>query len=378
MNNTKILLSVEHLKKYYPVGRGGVFSKKKTFVQALEDVSFQVERGETFAIVGESGSGKSTLGKVILQLEKATSGKVFYHKIIENSAKLQENDENIQSVEKIELTTLDKKKMRDLRKDLQIVFQDPYSSLNPKMTVGQIIEEGVATHKFYKKGSAQMREYVAKIMEDCGLQAYTANRYPHEFSGGQRQRVCIARALAVKPKFIVCDECVSALDVSVQSQILNLLADLKEKEKLTYLFISHDLSVVRKISDKIAVTYWGEMVETGETKEIFTSPSHPYTIALLSAMPSLSPFKKERKILLGASAQNPVFPPKACRFHPRCFMAQEICRTQAPPFVEVKKGHFSRCHFAKMSVSEKRANADREQGVKNQAEKEKCENFEKI
>lgn len=368
MNDTKILLSVENLKKYYPVGRGGVLGKKKNFVQALEKVSFQINRGETFAIVGESGSGKSTLGKVILQLEKATDGKVFYYKTQENSVKSQENSENgalqetDERVEKIELTSLDKEKMRALRKDLQIVFQDPYSSLNPKMTVGQIIEEGVATHKYYKKGSPQMREYLAEIMESCGLQAYQSNRYPHEFSGGQRQRVCIARALAVKPKFIVCDECVSALDVSVQSQILNLLSDLKEKEKLTYLFISHDLSVVRKISDRIGVTYWGELVETGETKELFSNPSHPYTIALLSAMPSLSPFKKERKILLGASAQNPVFPPKACRFHPRCFMAQEICKREPPPFVEVKKGHFSRCHFATQSASEKRAKAEERQG----------------
>ena len=362
VNDTKILLSVENLKKYYPVGRGGVFNKKKAFVQALEDVSFQVKKGETFAIVGESGSGKSTLGKVILQLEKATSGKVFYYKSIEKRDKTQENQgtgETGESVEKIELTSLDKEKMRKLRKDLQIIFQDPYSSLNPKMTVGQIIEEGVATHNYYKKGSAQMREYIAQIMESCGLQAYTANRYPHEFSGGQRQRVCIARALAVKPKFIVCDECVSALDVSVQSQILNLLSDLKEQEDLTYLFISHDLSVVRKISDRIAVTYWGEMVETGETKDIFSRPAHPYTIALLSAMPSLSPFKKERKILLGASAHNPLFPPKSCRFHPRCFMAQEICKMEKPPYVEVEKGHFCRCHFAREKAGEKRARAEK-------------------
>jgi oligopeptide/dipeptide ABC transporter ATP-binding protein len=229
------------------------------------------------------------------------------------------------------------------------------------MTVGQIIEEGVATHKYYKKGSAQMRDYVAQVMENCGLQAYMAGRYPHEFSGGQRQRVCIARALALKPKFIVCDECVSALDVSVQSQILNLLSDLKKKEDLTYLFISHDLSVVRHVSDRLAVMYLGELVETGETGEIFSNPAHPYTIALLSSMPSVSPFHKEKDIILKGQLPSPVFPPPACRFHTRCFMAQEICQRIPAPMVEVKKGHFCRCHFAKMQAKEKRK-AAREQG----------------
>jgi len=247
----------------------------------------------------------------------------------------------------VDLKRLRYNEMRHLRKDLQIIFQDPYSSLNPRMTVGRIIEEGLVTHKFFKAGSKKMQEYVFKVMNSCGLQNYMYNRYPHQFSGGQRQRICIARSLAVRPKFVVCDECVSALDVSIQSQIINLLQDLKEKEGLTYLFISHNLSVVRYISDRIGVMYLGNMVEVAETDEIFSDPRHPYTIALLSSIPTTDPdsLTKERIILEG-NIPSPIKPPSGCKFHTRCFMACDKCKVVPPTLTEVKPGHFVACHFA--------------------------------
>ncbi len=247
----------------------------------------------------------------------------------------------------VDLKRLKYKEMRHLRKDLQIIFQDPYSSLNPRMTVGRIIEEGLVTHGFFKAGSRKMQEHVFKVMNSCGLQNYMYNRYPHQFSGGQRQRICIARALAVKPKFVVCDECVSALDVSIQSQIINLLQELKEKEGLTYLFISHNLSVVRYISDRIGVMYLGNMVEVAETDELFSDPRHPYTIALLSSIPTTDPesLTKER-ILLEGNIPSPIKPPSGCKFHTRCFMACDKCKVIPPGLIEVKPGHFVACHFA--------------------------------
>ena len=247
----------------------------------------------------------------------------------------------------VDLRRLKYTEMRLLRKDLQVIFQDPYSSLNPRMTVGQIIEEGLVTHKFFKRGSKKMQEYVFQIMNSCGLQNYMYNRYPHQFSGGQRQRICIARALAVKPKFVVCDECVSALDVSIQSQIINLLQDLKEKEGLTYLFISHNLSVVRYISDRIGVMYLGNMVEVAPTDELFADPRHPYTIALLSSIPTTDPdsLTKERIILEG-NIPSPINPPSGCKFHTRCFMACDKCKVIPPQLTEIAPGHFVACHFA--------------------------------
>ena len=247
----------------------------------------------------------------------------------------------------VDLRRLKYTEMRLLRKDLQVIFQDPYSSLNPRMTVGQIIEEGLVTHKFFKRGSKKMQEYVFQIMNSCGLQNYMYNRYPHQFSGGQRQRICIARALAVKPKFVVCDECVSALDVSIQSQIINLLQDLKEKEGLTYLFISHNLSVVRYISDRIGVMYLGNMVEVAPTDELFADPRHPYTIALLSSIPTTDPdsLTKERIILEG-NIPSPINPPSGCKFHTRCFMACDKCKVVPPQLTEISPGHFVACHFA--------------------------------
>ena len=246
----------------------------------------------------------------------------------------------------IDLARLTYNEMRVLRKDLQIIFQDPYSSLNPRMTIGQIIEEGVATHGFYKYGSPKMREHIVRTMKECGLQEYMLHRYPHQFSGGQRQRVAIARALAVKPKFVVCDECVSALDVSIQSQIINVLQELREKQNLTYMFISHDLSVVRYISDRICVMYLGNVVELAEAETIFSDPRHPYTVALLSSIPTtdMESLNKER-ILLEGNIPSPIKPPSGCKFHTRCYMACDKCKRVPPPLQEVEPGHFLACHF---------------------------------
>lgn len=260
------------------------------------------------------------------------------------------HDEKFAAYEKlldngIDLCRLKYHEMRILRKDIQIIFQDPYSSLNPRMTIGQIIGEGLTTHKFFKPRDPKMKEYILDVMAQCGLQDYMLHRYPHQFSGGQRQRICIARALAVKPKFVVCDECVSALDVSIQSQIINLLEELKEKEHLTYLFISHDLSVVRYISDRIGVMYLGNMVELGTAEEVFSDPRHPYTVALLSSIPTTDPnsANKERIILEG-NIPSPVRPPEGCKFHTRCYMACDKCKVVPPPYVEVTPGHFVACH----------------------------------
>lgn len=333
MKTTQNLLSVKGLKQYFPV-------KGKKLLKANENISFEVKQGETYALVGESGCGKSTLGRSILQLYRPTAGSVFYH-----------TQEGV-----IDLCKLSKRELRKMRRELQIIFQDPYSSLNPRRTVGQAVEEGILTHGLCKdKKSA--REKALKIFTDCGLPKESFSRYPHQFSGGQRQRVCIARALATQPKFIVCDECVSALDASVQSQILNLLGELKRKEGLTYLFISHDLSVVKYLADRVAVMYLGEIVEEGDKEAIFSNPSHPYTIALLSASPTLSGRKKEA-VYLSGNMPSPVSPPKGCKFHTRCFMAQEICRKQAPVFTSVKNGHRALCHFALTPRKEKLAFLD--------------------
>lgn len=335
----RVLLSVRGLKKYFPLPKPSWFSKTRPQLRAVEKVDLEVYAGETFGVVGESGCGKSTLGKTLLQLQKPTQGEVYYYGEEGNG---------------VELTSLSAKEMRGLRKDLQIIFQDPYSSLNPRMTVGQIIEEGAATHGFYKRGTDEMKKYVLEIMQKCGLQGYAAERYPHQFSGGQRQRVCIARALAVQPKFVVCDECVSALDVSVQAQILNLLSELKEREGLTYLFISHDLSVVRYLSDRIAVMYLGSIVELGEAEKIFQSPAHPYTIALISAAPSGKREGAEGRILLSGQMPSPISPPKGCPFHTRCFMAQDCCKKGETPVKTLQDGRRVACHFAEMPTEEKR------------------------
>lgn len=513
MQDTKKLLSINNLKKYFPVAKSSFFQKEQLYVRANEDISLDIYEGETIGVVGESGCGKSTLGRVLLQLYPQTAGNTMYYgatldettpwymndtlrhleKYQARLAKAQEKakelddkvaaleednadfyllqnrnlahceeqtclnaivkilggffvkdedgkgrdllqkvfDENVRrnklkakrldvkggydfcvqqgmdtSVKKVdnlkkkldaldgEIAALDKStaayqaqlddlrteygkdaefakyeamrdtgidlarlkysEMRLLRKDLQIIFQDPYSSLNPRMTIGQIIEEGLVTHKFYRHGSPKLREFIVETMKKCGLQEYMLHRYPHQFSGGQRQRVAIARALAVAPKFVVCDECVSALDVSIQSQIINLLQELKEKENLTYMFISHDLSVVRYISDRICVMYLGNVVELGDAKTVFEDPRHPYTVALLSSIPTTDPesLAKER-ILLEGSIPSPIKPPTGCKFHTRCYMACDKCKRIPPQLREIEPGHFLACHFPQPKLDEK-------------------------
>lgn len=508
MPNTKKLLSITNIKKYFPVGKSSLFEKNNSYVRANEDISLDIYEGETIGVVGESGCGKSTLGRVLLQLYPPTAGSVMYYgstlvevapryvrdtlchvdkyraKYVKAEAHAQELDAKVEAVggeekadfyllqerslarceaqtclnnlvkimggffaldeggkgrdlilrlyeqsarraklsaertelqlginnrqskgkrsakferrlsqlerelaeadkkiaemrasldalraslasnpefaryeamrdEGIDLARLRYKEQRALRKDLQIIFQDPYSSLNPRFTIGQIIEEGLVTHHFYKHGSKAMRDYIVKTMEKCGLQEYMLHRYPHQFSGGQRQRICIARALAVNPKFIVCDECVSALDVSIQSQIINLLQELKEKENLTYMFISHDLSVVRYISDRICVMYLGNVVELADAETIFHDPRHPYTVALLSSIPTTDPesLDKER-ILLEGNIPSPIKPPSGCKFHTRCYMACEKCKRVPPELREVAPNHFVACHFPERKIDE--------------------------
>ncbi len=328
----KKLLSIRNLKKYFPLAKKRLFQKEPLYVRANEDISLDIFEGETFGLVGESGCGKSTFGRVLLQLYPQTSGSTVYYG---------RDDAGI------DLAKLSRAEMRPLRRDLQIIFQDPYSSLNPRMTVGQILAEGPLTHGMFRRGDPALKEHVLRVMEECGLQEFMYSRYPHQFSGGQRQRISIARSLAVRPKFVVCDECVSALDVSIQSQILNLLQELKEKERLTYLFISHNLSVVRYISDRIGVMYLGRMVEIAPTDALFGHPAHPYTAALLSAIPTTDPEGSGReRILLGGNIPSPIRPPSGCAFHPRCPQACGRCRTEIPPLKEVEPGHFAACHRA--------------------------------
>ncbi len=527
MPRTKKLLSINNLKKYFPVPKSSIFQKEQLYVRANEEITLDIYEGETLGLVGESGCGKSTLGRTVLQLYDQTAGNSIYYgrtiddlapsyveetlknsrKMIEEYKKLEEKakalskecedagedatffqhqkknlalaeaetafqkvvkilggfaalddptegaellllkhkvavelskrkrrtaeldaeidfytssikelreapetlknkdkkiaaaekkaeafraekakeEESIASLEKrlyehearisvlkdkynsnekflrhekylddgIDLSRLKYNEMRLLRKDLQVIFQDPYSSLNPRMTVGQIIEEGLVTHGFFKHGSPQMKEYILKVMRQCGLQDYMMHRYPHQFSGGQRQRICIARSLAVNPKFVVCDECVSALDVSIQSQIINLLEELKEKQNLTYLFISHDLSVVRYISDRIGVMYLGNIVEFGDAETIFKDPRHPYTVALLSSIPTTeADGAKQERIILEGNIPSPIKPPEGCKFHTRCYMACDKCKRVPPPYVEVEEGHYVACHFLDKKIDD--------------------------
>ena len=306
------ILQVRDLKKYYGP------------VKAVDGVSFSVERGTTMGLVGESGCGKSTTGRLILRLAgEKTGGQVLF--------------------EGQDVYDLSPSKLRRLRPKMQIIFQDPFSSLSPRMPVGRIIGEAVQEHKLIPK--KELNAYIDSIMEQCGLQSYHKNRYPHEFSGGQRQRICIARALALQPDFIVCDEPVSALDVSVQAQIVNLLKDLQESRGLSYLFISHDLSVVEHITDTVGVMYLGNLVEYAPTAELFQEPLHPYTQALLSAIPVPDPDHKSERILLKGSLPSPADPPSGCKFHTRCPHRMDICPKEEPIWKEVKPGHFCACHL---------------------------------
>ena len=320
-NKREVLLEVKNLRKSFPVQKN-LLGKVQRELVAVDDVSFTLNAGETLGIVGESGCGKTTMGRTILKLHQSNGGQIIF------------NGEDI--------TNYNRSQMRHLRTDMQIIFQDPYSSLPPRATVGDILSEPVKVHNIVPPN--QVKEYVMDLMEKCGLRDYYYERYPHEFSGGQRQRICIARALSVKPKLVVCDEPVSALDVSIQAQIINLLKDLQKSMNLTYLFISHDLSVVKFISDKVGVMYLGSMVEFGEKKDIFDNPLHPYTKALFSAIPNPDPDKKMERIVLKGDIPSPANPPAGCRFHTRCPEACEQCGAEAPVYREVEPGHFVACH----------------------------------
>jgi len=320
--SSETLIEVKHLVKYFPV-RGGVLMRTVAQVQAVEDVSFVVKHGETLGLVGESGCGKSTVGKLMIRLLDPTSGSIRFE------------DRDIATAEGAEL--------KALRREMQIIFQDPFSSLDPRTPIGDSIGEGLLIHGL--KDARQRQNQVLEIMHKVGLEDYHYKRYPHEFSGGQRQRIGIARALVLRPKFIVCDEPVSALDVSIQSQVLNLLRQLQREFGLTYIFIAHNMSVVEHISDRVAVMYLGKMVEVAERVELYRNPQHPYTQALLSAIPQHNPkIKRERTILKG-DVPSPLNPPSGCRFHPRCPVAIDVCSQEEPPLIDLGDGHLCACHL---------------------------------
>ncbi len=320
--DNKALLEVRHLRKCFPIKKS-LTGKVLQELIAVDDISFKLNPGETLGIVGESGCGKTTMGRTILKLHQPSGGQIIF--------------------DGKDITNYTNKEMRDIRTKMQIIFQDPYSSLPPRSTVGDIISEPVLVHGIVPK--EKVKDYVLDLMDKCGLRDYYYERYPHEFSGGQRQRICIARALSVRPQLVVCDEPVSALDVSIQAQIINLLKDLQNSMGLTYLFISHDLSVVKFISDKIGVMYLGSMVEFGNKKDIFDNPLHPYTQALFSAIPNPNPDIKMNRIVLKGDIPSPANPPKGCLFHTRCPHATEKCRHIPPEYRELEPGHFAACHL---------------------------------
>jgi len=320
------LLEVNSLKKYFPI-QAGVLRKTVGHVKAVDDISFKVHRGKTMGLVGESGCGKTTTGRVMLRLQSPTEGSVFF-------------DGN-------NVFDADKKQMNSLRTKMQIIFQDPYSSLNPRLPVRELVGEAMLQHKIVEN-KKEMKDRVVEIIGKCGLFPEQASRFPHQFSGGQRQRICIARALAVNPEFVVCDEAVSALDVSIQSQIINLLKDMQDEMGLTYLFISHDLSVIKFISDDVAVMYLGQIVEYGNKEHIFSGAMHPYTKALLSAAPSFDPKARssKKRIIMEGDVPSPANPPSGCRFHTRCPFVEPMCKEAVPENRELESGHFVMCHKA--------------------------------
>jgi len=318
------LLTVNGLKKHFPI-RGGIFSKIVGYVQAVDGVSFHINKGEIMGLVGESGCGKTTVGRLILRLYNPTAGEVYF--------------------EGVNISKLSKKEMRNSRRNMQVIFQDPFGSLNPRMTIGNIIGEPLYVHNIAK--GKKKEERVVDLLETVGMSSRYMKRYPHEFSGGQRQRIGIARALALNPKLLVCDEPVSALDVSIQAQVINLLEDLQLKFGLTYLFIAHDLSVIKHISGRVAVMYLGKIVELADTEDLYTNPLHPYTEALLSAVPISDPTLDRKRIVLEGDVPSPINPPSGCHFRTRCKYVKPICSEEEPPLIEIVNGHYAACHLRK-------------------------------
>lgn len=326
MTEKQPLIRVQNLTKHFPITRGVILQKQVGAVQAVDDISFDIYKGETLGLVGESGCGKSTTGRALLQLHEPTAGRVFY--------------------KDTELTGASNAVMREMRRNVQIIFQDPYASLNPRMTVGSIVGEPLDIHNVGTP--AERLERVKELLDLVSLNPFFINRYPHEFSGGQRQRIGVARALALQPDFIVCDEPISALDVSIQAQVVNLLEELQEEFGLTYLFIAHDLSMVRHISDRVAVMYLGKIVELASRDELYENPLHPYTQALLSAVPIPDPVMevKRKRVILEGDVPSPANPPSGCRFHTRCPIAEDICKQDVPVWREAKDSHWVACHLA--------------------------------
>lgn len=322
INNDEIILEVKNLIKYYPI-RSGVLQKVVGYVKSVDGVSFYIKKGQTFGLVGESGCGKTTIGRTLIRLTEPTSGQAL----------LNGND----------ILSLGKKDLKAIRPKIQMIFQDPYSSLNPRMTVGEIIGEAVREHNIVPKD--KFKDYVLQVMEECGLRRYYIDRYPHEFSGGQRQRICIARALALRPEVVIADEPVSALDVSIQAQVINLMKDLQIKNGLTYLFISHDLSVVEYLADMVGVMYLGNLVELANKEKLFRKPKHPYTEALLSAVPIPDPEKKMNRIIIKGDIPSASNPPKGCKFHTRCPKCMDVCKEVIPVWKDYGEGHFTACHL---------------------------------
>ena len=323
MAEKRKILEVKHLKKYFPLKKGKL-KEGDPCVKAVDDITFDLYEGETLGLVGESGCGKSTLGRTIIRLYEPTSGEVLF--------------------EGEDVAKKSRKEMRKLREEMQFIFQDPYSSLNPRMTVFNILAEPLIAHGKFKRGP-ELDAYVKDLMDRCGLPSYYCYRYPHQFSGGQRQRIGIARSLALDPSFIICDEPVSALDVSIQSQIINLMKDMQEEKNISYIFISHDLSVVKHISDRVGVMYLGSMMELADKNEIYSNPQHPYTKALIGAIPLPDPTKRQELQVIQGEIPSNVNIPDGCKFNPRCPFAKDICKTKEPETKEIKPNHFVKCHF---------------------------------